>query len=178
LSVAKSKKLARKRKRVVPRPALRVTAAQKRLRKQKAAARRALHAARAKTKQPASNGKETRLHPVDLASVHDRLVHRVGFLDKREVLAVVGCTYPALWGWQLAGTFPRARIVFGKSKWSADVIADWIDRLPPRPLKGDAPPDQKSRRLSEARSNAAARRGARAPVADKKRPALWKQAGL
>src|SRR6516162_4911818 len=103
-----------------------------RLKKQKAVALRALRAARAKAKakQRASNGKRTRLLPVNLASVHDRLAHRVGLLDKREVLAVVGCSYPALWEWQLAGTFPRARIVFGKSKWSADVIADWIDRLP------------------------------------------------
>jgi predicted DNA-binding transcriptional regulator AlpA len=83
------------------------------------------------------------LHAVDLASVRNRLAHRVGFLDKREVLAVVGCTYPALWGWQLAGTFPRARIVLGKSKWFADVIADWMDERPVRRLKGDPPPDQK-----------------------------------
>ena len=104
------------------------------------AARRALHAARAKNKQAASNGKRKRV--VDLASVHDRLANRIGLLDKQEVLAVVGCTYPALWEWQRAGRFPLAKIVFGKSKWPADVIADWLDSLPVRnvrPLK----PDQK-----------------------------------
>src|SRR6516165_8601264 len=96
-------------------------------------ARRALHAARAKNKRAASNGKRKRV--VDLASVHDRLANRVGLLDKPEVLAVVGCTYPALWEWQLAKKFPRARVVFGKSKWPAAVIADWLDGLPIRPLK-------------------------------------------
>jgi hypothetical protein len=108
------------------------------------AARRALIAARAKNKQAASNGKQKRV--VDLASVHDRLANRVGLLDKQEVLAVVGCTYPALWLWQRAGRFPLAKIVFGKSKWPAAVIADWLDGLPLRslrPLKGDATPDQK-----------------------------------
>ena len=104
------------------------------------AARRALHAARAKNKQAASDGKQKRV--VDLASVHDRLANRIGLLDKQEVLAVVGCTYPALWEWQRAGRFPLAKIVFGKSKWPADAIADWLDSLPVRnvrPLK----PDQK-----------------------------------
>jgi hypothetical protein len=104
------------------------------------AARRALHAARAKNKQAASNGKRV----VDLASVHDRLANRIGLLDKQEVLAIVGCTYPALWEWQRAGKFPLARVVFGKSKWHAAVIADWLDGLPVRPVKSaDAPSDQK-----------------------------------
>jgi hypothetical protein len=105
------------------------------------AARGALRAARAKAKQTASNGKRKRV--VDLADVHNRLANRVGLLDKREVLAIVGCTYPALWEWQRAGKFPLARVVFGKSKWPAAVVADWLDGLPLRPLKGDAPPDQK-----------------------------------
>jgi predicted DNA-binding transcriptional regulator AlpA len=75
--------------------------------------------------------------------VHDRLANRIGLLDKQEVLAVVGCTFPALWQWQKAGKFPLARVVFGKSKWPAAVIADWLDALPVRSLKNAAPSDQK-----------------------------------
>jgi len=97
------------------------TAAQKRLSKQKAATLRALRRARAKAKAKAktSNGKQPRLLPVDLASVHDRLAARVGLLDKREVLKIVGCTFPALWEWMRDWKFPHARIVCGKSKWRA-----------------------------------------------------------
>jgi len=91
--------------------------------------------------EAASNGKQKRV--VDLASVHDRLANRVGLLDKQEVLAVVGCTYPALWDWQRTGKFPLARVVFGKSKRPADVIADWLDGLPLRPLKPKPPSDRK-----------------------------------
>ena len=34
-------------------------------------------------------------------------------------------------------TFPRSRIVGGKSKWLAADVADWLNGLPPRVLKGD-----------------------------------------
>jgi predicted DNA-binding transcriptional regulator AlpA len=80
---------------------------------------------------------------VDLASLHQRLTHRCGLLDKREVLAVVGVTYPTLWAWMRDGTFPRSRVVGLKSKWLAADIADWLVQLPPRKLKGDQPSEQK-----------------------------------
>ena len=102
---------------------------------------------KAKRRKPArlrKKKKQKRKRVVDLADVHNRLANRVGLLDKREVLAVVGCTFPCLWEWQRAGKFPLARVVFGKSKWPAAVIADWLDGLPLRPLKASgAPPDQK-----------------------------------
>jgi hypothetical protein len=37
-----------------------------------------------------------------------------------------------------AGTFPRGRVVNGKTKWPAADVADWLDGLPVRSLKGDA----------------------------------------
>jgi predicted DNA-binding transcriptional regulator AlpA len=112
------------------------------------AAQRALRVARSKAakKRAAKNGKlhKHKLHPVDLADVRNRLANRVGLLDKREVLAVVGCTYPALWKWQQKKQFPLAKVVLGKSKWPAAIIADWLDALPVRPVKSaDAPSDQK-----------------------------------
>jgi predicted DNA-binding transcriptional regulator AlpA len=39
-----------------------------------------------------------------------------------------------------AGTFPRSRIVNGRSMWLSSEIEAWIAELPQRPLKGD---DQK-----------------------------------
>jgi predicted DNA-binding transcriptional regulator AlpA len=120
-----------------------------RLRKQKAAALRALRNARAKA---ANNGKQKRKRNsrrvgvvvVDYADVRNRLVHRIGYLDKHEICALLGCTYPCIWEWQRDGKFPLARVVGGKSKWPADVVADWLDGLPVRPVKAaDASPDQK-----------------------------------
>jgi predicted DNA-binding transcriptional regulator AlpA len=61
------------------------------------------------------------------------------------VLAVVGVTYQTLWFWMRGerGTFPHPRIVGGKNRWLAADIADWLAGLSLRPLKGDAPSDQK-----------------------------------
>jgi predicted DNA-binding transcriptional regulator AlpA len=75
---------------------------------------------------------------VNLATLHDRLTHRVGLLDKNEILAVVGVSFPTIWLWMREGKFPRSRIVVGKSKWLTTDVADWLAGLPLRPLKGDA----------------------------------------
>jgi predicted DNA-binding transcriptional regulator AlpA len=53
------------------------------------------------------------------------------------VLAIVGVTYPTLWTWMRAGTFPRSRICGGRSMWLSTEINDWLTGLPVRPLKGD-----------------------------------------
>jgi predicted DNA-binding transcriptional regulator AlpA len=64
-------------------------------------------------------------------------------LTKPEVLLVAGgVSYPTLWSWMRAGTFPRARVVGGKSMWRSDEVQAWLDALPVRPLKGDAAPDK------------------------------------
>jgi predicted DNA-binding transcriptional regulator AlpA len=61
-------------------------------------------------------------------------------MPKAEVCALVGATYPTVWGWMRAGTFPRSRIVGGKSMWLSTEIDAWMANLPVRRLKGDPPP--------------------------------------
>ena len=66
-------------------------------------------------------------------------------LTKPEVLLIAGgISYPTLWSWMRAGTFPRSRIVGGKSMWRSDEVEAWLNSLPLRPLKGDSGPDEKT----------------------------------
>jgi predicted DNA-binding transcriptional regulator AlpA len=58
-------------------------------------------------------------------------------LDKPEIIAIAGVTFPTIWAWMRAGKFPRARVVGGKSMWRSDEVAAWMAALPVRPLKGD-----------------------------------------
>jgi predicted DNA-binding transcriptional regulator AlpA len=60
-------------------------------------------------------------------------------LSKREVLAIANVSYPTLWSWMRQGTFPRSRVVGGKSMWLSTDIEAWLATLPVRKLKGDAP---------------------------------------
>jgi predicted DNA-binding transcriptional regulator AlpA len=59
-------------------------------------------------------------------------------LDRHEILAITNVTYPTVWAWMRAGTFPRSRIVGGKSMWLGTEIEHWLATLPVRRLKGDA----------------------------------------
>jgi predicted DNA-binding transcriptional regulator AlpA len=77
---------------------------------------------------------------------HDRL-HVAGsptgvrLLDKAEILAITGVTFPTIWAWMRAGKFPRSYVIGGgssKSVWRSDQIDAWIAGLPVRRLKGDA----------------------------------------
>ena len=61
-------------------------------------------------------------------------------LSKREVLAIVGVSYPTVWSWMRRGTFPRSRVVGGKSMWVSTEIESWMAALPRCRLKGDPPP--------------------------------------
>jgi predicted DNA-binding transcriptional regulator AlpA len=63
----------------------------------------------------------------------------VRLLDRHEVTAIAGVTYPCIWLWMREGRFPRSRVVGGKSMWRSDEIDAWLAALPVRPLKGDAP---------------------------------------
>jgi predicted DNA-binding transcriptional regulator AlpA len=66
-------------------------------------------------------------------------------LTKPEVLLIAGgISYPTLWSWMRTGTFPRSRIVGGKSMWRSDEVEAWLNSLPLRPLKGDSGPDEKT----------------------------------
>jgi predicted DNA-binding transcriptional regulator AlpA len=64
----------------------------------------------------------------------------VRLLDKYEVCSLANVTFPTIWAWQRAGTFPRSRIVGGKSMWLSSEVEAWMAALPVRPLKGDEPP--------------------------------------
>jgi len=68
-------------------------------------------------------------------------------LSKREVLAIVGVSDPALWSMMRAGTFPRSRVVGGKSMWLGSEIEAWLAELPVRQLKDD---ESKARDTSSA----------------------------
>jgi predicted DNA-binding transcriptional regulator AlpA len=62
----------------------------------------------------------------------------VRMLSKAEVLSIVGVTFPTIWAWMRAGTFPRSRAVCDKaSMWLSTDIDAWIANLPIRKLKGD-----------------------------------------
>jgi predicted DNA-binding transcriptional regulator AlpA len=69
-----------------------------------------------------------------------RGAHAVRLLNRHEVLAFAGCSYPTLWAWMRAGKFPRSRILGGKSMWLSTEIDEWLANLPVRPLKGDTEP--------------------------------------
>ena len=81
------------------------------------------------------------------ASEHEQSLHaapaRVGarLLSKREVLAIVGVSYPTLWSMMRANTFPRSRVVGGKSMWLSTEVEAWMAALPRSRLKGDRPPE-------------------------------------
>jgi predicted DNA-binding transcriptional regulator AlpA len=72
----------------------------------------------------------------------------VRLMSKAEVCAVAGCTFPSLWVWMRRGSFPRSRIVHGKSMWLSREIEEWLANLPVRQLK---PPDQQSKESKRGR---------------------------
>jgi prophage regulatory protein len=62
-------------------------------------------------------------------------------LSRREVLDRVGVSYPTLWHWMRAGTFPRSRDIGGKVAFIESEVDRWIANLPIVKLKGDAETD-------------------------------------
>jgi predicted DNA-binding transcriptional regulator AlpA len=75
----------------------------------------------------------------DQQNVHGaRAPPAVRLLGKAEVCAIANVTFPTIWAWMRAGTFPRSRAVGGKSMWRPDEIDAWLGNLPKRVLKGDA----------------------------------------
>jgi predicted DNA-binding transcriptional regulator AlpA len=65
----------------------------------------------------------------------------VRLLTKRDVMVRVGVTFPTIWKWMRAGTFPRSRrLGSGKGAkvvWYESEIDAWATTLPIQPLKGD-----------------------------------------
>ncbi len=111
---------------------------------QVAAAEKAVELAVKASKSPQQPGAiECGLAPDTVVDQPDR-THAQGvrapparLLSKGEVCAIANVTFPTIWTWMRAGTFPRSRIVGGKSMWLSSEIDAWIADLPVRPLKGD-----------------------------------------
>lgn len=70
--------------------------------------------------------------------VHGARAPPVRLLDKRDILSITHVTFPTIWSWMRAGTFPRSRVVGGKSMWLSSEVDAWLASLPVRALKGDA----------------------------------------
>jgi predicted DNA-binding transcriptional regulator AlpA len=71
-------------------------------------------------------------------SEKDALPAPVRLLSKPEVLERTCVTFPTIWKWMREGTFPRSRVLGGKSAWLEAEVNDWILSRPVRRLKGDA----------------------------------------
>jgi predicted DNA-binding transcriptional regulator AlpA len=76
--------------------------------------------------------------PAEEAATSERLPPTVRLLSKPEVLQITGRTYPTIWAWMRAGTFPRSRMCGSRTVWLSTDIEAWLTALPVRPLKGDA----------------------------------------
>ncbi len=65
----------------------------------------------------------------------------IRLLDKAEILALTGMSFPTIWSWMRAGRFPRSRVIGrganSKSVWRSDEVGRWLDALLLRELKGD-----------------------------------------
>jgi predicted DNA-binding transcriptional regulator AlpA len=65
---------------------------------------------------------------------------RVRLMHRNEVLALIGVSYPCLWGWVREGKFPSA-LALGDGKkghvaWLAEEVEAWIKSRPRRmPLR-------------------------------------------
>lgn len=60
---------------------------------------------------------------------------KIRFIDKRQVMARVHLTFPAIWQFMREGRFPLARKVGNKAMWLAHEIDDWMLGLPPKNYK-------------------------------------------
>jgi predicted DNA-binding transcriptional regulator AlpA len=63
------------------------------------------------------------------------------FLSRDEVLKLVGVSYPTLWAWIRAGTFPPARELSGNTRasriyWLEHEVLTWMANRPPRLPRG------------------------------------------
>lgn len=62
---------------------------------------------------------------------------RKRFISKLQVLDKTGCSYPSIWAWMQAGTFPRARVINNESFWLESEVDAWMDARPFRQFKND-----------------------------------------
>jgi predicted DNA-binding transcriptional regulator AlpA len=62
---------------------------------------------------------------------------RLRLISKPELLKIVGVSFVTIWSWMRQGTFPRSRVVHGKSMWLSTDVDAWVAALPRTKLKGD-----------------------------------------
>jgi predicted DNA-binding transcriptional regulator AlpA len=62
----------------------------------------------------------------------------VRLLNRHEIIALSGFTYPWIWEMMQRGQFPRGRVVGGKTMWRSDEVDAWLAGLPIRRLKSDS----------------------------------------
>jgi predicted DNA-binding transcriptional regulator AlpA len=67
---------------------------------------------------------------------------QVKLISKRQLLAKVPMSYPAVWQAMRDGRFPRSRAAGGRVFWVESEVDAWINGLPFQVLKGDAPDQQ------------------------------------
>jgi|EndMetStandDraft_5_1072996.scaffolds.fasta_scaffold435959_1 predicted DNA-binding transcriptional regulator AlpA len=63
-------------------------------------------------------------------------VPSVRLLDRTEVMAITGASYPTIWLRIKSGEFPRPRVFGGKNKWVSTEVDAWLANLPLRQLGG------------------------------------------
>src|SRR6516225_4388700 len=68
----------------------------------------------------------------DRKQAHGARAPPVRLLDKTEICAIAGVTFPTVWKMMRAGKFPRGRILGGKTKWLSTEIDAWLASLPVR----------------------------------------------
>jgi predicted DNA-binding transcriptional regulator AlpA len=90
-----------------------------------------------KKPNPTCTDKRPRAAQVTAARAKTAAPGTVRLLSKHDVVAIAGVTYPTVWTWMREGTFPRSRIVGGKSMWMSSEVDAWLASLPVRALKGD-----------------------------------------
>jgi predicted DNA-binding transcriptional regulator AlpA len=56
-------------------------------------------------------------------------------LTKAQVLALVPVTFPTIWTWMRAGTFPAARTIGDRPMWIQSEVVEWINSRPNRSYK-------------------------------------------
>jgi predicted DNA-binding transcriptional regulator AlpA len=86
-------------------------------------------------------------HQSDRKHAHGARAPPVRLLGKPEILQITGVTFPTVWAWMRRNQFPRCYVIGrgsnSKSVWRSDEVDQWLAGLSLRPLKGDAPSDQK-----------------------------------
>jgi predicted DNA-binding transcriptional regulator AlpA len=51
---------------------------------------------------------------------------KIRFIDRKEVLSRIPVSFPTLWSWMRAGTFPRSHAIGSRSVWFEHEVENWI----------------------------------------------------